>query len=199
MPAFEAVGGMPYWLDLTSSDLRKSSYFYAKLLGWEISQESGDSLYRIARKDGLPVAGFIPQDGAMPDTWVTYFLSDDIVADRAAVQRAGGRALGEAAEVQLGTMSVLADATGGLFGLIEPAGEDSFVAAGEPGTAVWHELTATTGFSGAVDFYHELFGWEIVALDAAEYGYATAMQDGAAFAGLRNAEGQFPPQVPSFW
>ena len=29
--------------------------------------------------------------------------------------------------------------------------------------------------------------------------YATAEEDGAPFAGLWNAEGQFPPQVPSFW
>lgn len=199
MPAFEAIGGMPYWIDLSSSDPRKSSYFYSKLLGWEITQERDDSAYRIARKDGLPVAGIIPQSGAMPDTWVTYFLADDIEADRAKAETSGGRALGDPAEVQLGTMAVLADATGGLFGLIEPAGEDSFVAAGEPGTAVWHELTATTDFTGAIDFYNALFDWEIVALGDDDYGYATAMQDGAAFAGLRDAHGHFPPQVPSFW
>lgn len=200
MPAFEAVGGMPYWIDLSSSDPRKSSYFYSKLLGWEISQERDDSPYLIARKEGLPVAGIIPHDGAMPETWVTYFLADDLTALHHRASELGGRALGEITPVQLGQMAVLADAAGGLFGLIEPAGEDSFVAAGEPGTPVWHEFTATGKFSDAIDFYHELLDWEIATVSAGEdYDYATALTDGSAFAGLRNSEGQFPPQVPSFW
>lgn len=199
MPAFEAVGGMPYWVDLRSSDPRKSAYFYSQLLGWEITQERDDSPYQIARVQGLPVAGILPSDGTTPDTWVTYFLADNLARACDDVIRHGGRVLVEATEVQLGLMAIAADAAGALFGLIEPAGEDSFVAAGEPGTPVWHELSATTNFHEAIDFYHELFDWELVTTEDDEYGYATALMDGAAFAGLRNADGQFPPQVPSFW
>ena len=33
MPAFEAEVGMPYWIDLTTSDPRKSAYFYEQVLG----------------------------------------------------------------------------------------------------------------------------------------------------------------------
>lgn len=198
MPAFAATPGMPYWIDLSSSDVRKSSYFYSQLLGWEISAEREDSSYRIARAEGLPVAGIIPHDGSMPETWVTYFLSDDLDTDLSRVAELGGRVLGTPTEVQLGTMAVLADAAGALFGLIEPAGEDAFVAAGEPGTPVWHELSATSNHAQAVDFYHGLFGWDIMALGEDDR-YATAMEDGAAFAGLRDSEGQFPPQVPGFW
>lgn len=199
MPAFEAIGGMPYWIDLTTSDVRKSAHFYSEILGWEIS---GDE-YKIARVQGLPVAGFIPQpeDGApVPDTWVTYFLADDIDAQVAQITQLGGRVLAEPTEVQLGRMAVLIDAAGAMFGLIEPAGEDAFIAAGEPGTPVWHELTATAGFGKAVDFYHELLGWDMVAMEAGEdFSYTTATAEGAAFAGIWKAEGAFPPQVPSFW
>ncbi|RNE48200.1 VOC family protein [Corynebacterium alimapuense] len=199
MPAFEAIGGMPYWIDLTTSDARKSAHFYSELLGWEIS---GDD-YRIARVQGLPVAGLIPQpaDGSsFPDTWVTYFLADDIDAQVRQVVELGGRVLAEPTDVQLGRMAVLIDAAGAMFGLIEPAGEDAFVAAGEPGTPVWHELTATTGFDDAVDFYHSLLDWELVAMNAGEeFTYTTALAQGAAFAGIWKAEGNFPPQVPSFW
>ncbi|GAB2503177.1 27 kDa antigen Cfp30B [Corynebacterium atrinae] len=199
MPAFEAIGGMPYWIDLTTSDVRKSAAFYSEILGWEISGED----YRVARVQGLPVAGFIPQpaDGApMPDTWITYFLADNLEEQITQVVDLGGRVLAEPTEVQLGRMAVLVDAAGALFGLIEPAGEDSFVAAGEPGTPVWHELTATTGFNQAIDFYHGLFDWELVSMEVGEdFTYSTAMLDGAAFAGIWKAEGNFPPQVPSFW
>jgi predicted enzyme related to lactoylglutathione lyase len=199
MPAFEAVGGMPYWIDLTTSDVRKSARFYSELLGWEISGED----YRIARVQGLPVAGFIPQPeggGGFPDTWVTYFLADDIEGQVEQVKSLGGRVLAEPTEVDLGRMAVLVDAAGALFGLIEPAGEDAFIAAGEPGTPVWHELTATAGFERAVDFYHGLLDWELVAMEAGEdFTYTTAMVEGAPFAGIWKAEGVFPPQVPSFW
>jgi len=199
MPAFEAIGGMPYWIDLTTSDVRKSARFYSEILGWEIT---GDD-YRIARIQGLPVAGFIPQPeegAAIPDTWITYFLADDLDAQIGQITELGGRVLAEPTQVQLGRMAVLVDAAGAIFGLIEPAGEDAFIAAGEPGTPVWHELTATAGFDKAVDFYHGLFDWELVAMAAGEdFAYTTAMADGAAFAGIWKAEGNFPPQVPSFW
>lgn len=200
MPAFEARGGMPYWVELRSNDLRKSKYFYSKLFGWEISQDRGDSPYLIARKEGLPVAGILPSGGSGPDTWVTSFLADDIEQAARDISTAGGRVYSDPVDGQLGTMLVAADNAGALFGLIEPVGEDSFVAAGEPGTPVWHEYSATSKFTDVIDFYHELFGWELVTMDNGEdYGYATALVDGAAFAGLRNAAGFFPPQVPSFW
>ena len=84
MPAFEAEVGMPYWIDLTTSDPRKSAHFYEEMLGWEISAESAEEKpYQMARLQGLPIAGLIPQpeEAPMPDTWVTYFLSKDIAGD----------------------------------------------------------------------------------------------------------------------
>ncbi|WIM67856.1 VOC family protein [Corynebacterium breve] len=193
MPAFEARTGMPYWVDLSTSEVRKSTYFYTKVLGWEID----DAAYRTARVQGLPVAGFLPQpaEATMPDTWVTYFLSGDIDGDTARVAELGGRVLSEPIEVSMGAMSLCVDNAGGLFGLIQPAGEDSFVAAGEPGTPVWHDYTATTGFEEVGDFYRKLFNWETVTRD----GYSLVVEEGGAFAGMRDATGQFPPSVPGFW
>lgn len=194
MPAFEAEVGMPYWIDLTTSEPRKSVNFYEQVLGWEVDSTNE---YRVGRVQGLPIAGFIPQpeQASMPDTWVTYFLSKDIDGDCARAEQLGGRVLVPATQVQLGHMALLVDVAGGMFGLIQPAGADQFVAGGEPGTPVWHELTATTSYQQALDFYGELFNWEVRGGDA----YATAEEEGAPFAGFWNAEGQFPPQVPSFW
>lgn len=201
MPAFAAQGGMPYWIDLRSSDLRKASYFYSQLFGWEINAERDDSPYLIARQEGLPVAGILPNDGTSPDTWVTYFLADDIEQSLRDIATAGGRTFADPVPAQLGLMAVAADVAGALFGLIEPAGEDAFVAAGEPGTVVWHDYSATSRFSEVADFYRKVFDWDIATLDdgSGGYGYATALSDGAAFAGIRDAAAAFPPQVPSFW
>ena len=204
MPAFEAEVGMPYWIDLTTSDPRKSAHFYEQVLGWEISAESQeDNPYQMARLQGLPIAGLIPQpeEAPGPDTWVTYVHSKDIDGDCQRTENLGGRILASPQPVELGHMALLADAAGGMFGLIQPSGPAHFVAGGEPGTPVWHELTATTRFQQAMDFYGELFNWEIRAMESEDenFIYATAEEDGAPFAGLWNAEGQFPPQVPSFW
>ncbi|CAB0626596.1 VOC family protein [Corynebacterium diphtheriae] len=200
MPAFQAEPGMPYWIDLTTSDLRKSTYFYSHVLGWEIEEFGAD--YHLARVQGLPVAGFIkrPENHQQPDTWVTYFMTDNIAADCAEVEKLGGRVLADPMEVRLGQMALVVDNAGGLFGLIQPAGEDAFIAAGEPGTPVWHELTATTNYTKAVEFYPALFGWATATMDTdGSFEYTTAQVDGGAIAGIFNAEGQFPPQVPSFW
>lgn len=171
MPAFEAKPGMPYWQDLASEQPMKAAHFYTQLLGWEVTGES----YRVARMEGLPVAGFLQQPY---DMWVTYFLG----YPGEAIERLGGNVLGTA-EVSLGEMTVCQDPAGALFGLIDPAGEDQFVAAGEPGVPVWHEYVAPS--LSAIDFYGELFDWEI----REEDGYYLALEEGAAFLGMRLAEG----------
>ncbi|WP_267208334.1 VOC family protein [Corynebacterium sp. Marseille-P8863] len=168
MPAFSAEPGMPYWQDLLTPDVQKSTYFYSKLLGWETSGED----YLVAKKEGLPVAGIVP--GERP-AWVTYFLGG------APVEKFGGKVVASS-EVSLGRMQVCQDPAGGLFGLIDPAGEEQFVAAGEPGVPVWYEYSAPD--LAAIDFYGDLFDWEIKESD----GYYLALAEGAPFLGMRVQE-----------
>ncbi|WP_342318819.1 VOC family protein [Corynebacterium mayonis] len=182
MPAFEAMEGMPYWVDLATRDAQKSTYFYSKLLGWEISED----VYRVARMSGLPVAGFIPQldDATMTDAWVIYFFTRDLEGELGRVERLGGTVLASA-DVSLGTMSLCADPAGAVFGLMQPAGEDRFVAAGEPSTPVWHEYVGFDRAKECIDFYAELFDWEV----RREDGYYLALREGAPFLGLRDESG----------
>lgn len=197
MPAFQAANGMPLWIDLTTSDIRKAAHFYSQILGWEVEEiQEG---YRLARMQGMPVAGFVarPEDSGQPDTWVTYFLSEDIVADCARVEELGGRVLAPTTEVHNGQIALVVDTAGAVFGLMTPAAGEHFIAAGEPGTPVWHELTATTDYAKVIEFYPALFSWMTSAMETMEY--TTALADGAAFAGIYNAEGTFPKEIPSFW
>ncbi|MCS4490393.1 VOC family protein [Corynebacterium sp. ES2775-CONJ] len=197
MPAFQSEPGMPYWIDLTTSQMDVSTQFYEKIFGWEIEKISSD--YRLARLQGLPVAGFVerPEQSQQPDTWVTYFQAGDIARSVAHVEELSGQVLTSPRSVKLGSVALLVDPTGALFGLVEPEGEDSFIAAGEPGTPVWHELTATKDFDAALDFYAELFGWALATSE--DHSYATALIDGSGFAGIYNAREEFPPHIPSFW
>ncbi|QPK83333.1 VOC family protein [Corynebacterium qintianiae] len=193
MPAFQALEGMPYWQDLATGDAQKSAYFYSKLLGWDVS---GDA-YRIARKEGLPVAGFISQleDPTMTDAWVTYFLARDVDRVVVGVDKRGGSVLA-VADVSLGRMALCADPAGAVFGVIEPAGEDQFVAAGEPGTPVWHEYVAIDRGRECIDFYAELFDWEVEESE----GYFVVLADGAPFLGMRDESGSADLEgVAGFW
>jgi len=186
MPAFMAEGGMPYWIDLMTSDVRKSSHFYGELLGWDFEELYVG--YRVARVQGLPVAAIVdkPEDSPLPDTWVTYFLADDIEALVQRVKDLGGRVLAEPTDVNLGRMALLVDTSGGLFGAIEPYSEEAFIAAGEPGTPVWHELTCTNHYEEAAKFYRDLFDWVTRSTEAGGFRYTTALVDGAAVVVERN-------------
>ncbi|AKK02076.1 VOC family protein [Corynebacterium epidermidicanis] len=195
MPAFSAHHGMPIWIELSTSDLRKSSHFYREILGWDI--DDTDS-YRIVRAQGLPVAGLVEQvDSTMPDTWVTYFYTENLDETALAVSELGGRVLAEPTDVTRGRVALCVDTAGALFGLMET--DETFVSGGEPGTAVWHELTATTHYAEVGEFYRQLFGWVTTDTDADDFRYTTALEEGAAFAGIWDAQAQFPPHIPSFW
>lgn len=197
MPAFEARHGMPIWVELSTSDIRKTSHFYGQIMGWEVGD--GDQ-YRIAKSQGLPVAGFVAQAEAnMPDAWITYFFTEDLDSTLARVAELGGRVLVDPTDVTRGTIAICVDTAGALFGLMTT--EEIFVAGGEPGTCAWYELTATANYERAVEFYEELFGWVTSAMTGEDnsFNYTTALEDGAPFLGMWDAKGQFPPQVPSFW
>src|SRR5699024_12456842 len=92
----------------------------------------------------LPIVGVIPQpvESTMPDTWVTYYRAGNLDKECQRAEELGGRVLSGPQQVELGQMALLTDAAGALFGLIEPTNTEQFVAAGEPGLPVWHELTA---------------------------------------------------------
>ncbi|MCP1388137.1 VOC family protein [Corynebacterium sp. TA-R-1] len=173
MPAFEALEGMPFWQELVTEQPQKSTYFLSRVFGWEIGTEGADN-YRLARKDGLPVAGVLPLPSGS-SAWVVYFFARGDHSAR--VEELGGTVLGTG-ETPMGAMMLCRDIAGGVFGIIEPAGEESFVAAGEPGVPVWYEYVAPS--TAAIDFYGDLFDWTI----HREGSYFTAEIDGAAFLGL---------------
>src|SRR2546425_13314967 len=102
----EAPIGAPCWIDLFTSDPDKSRAFYGQLFGWT-SEDAGEEYggYINFRKDGVPVAGCMRNDGqsGSPDVWSVYLATDDAKAtvDEAVahggpglVPALGGRPLG---------------------------------------------------------------------------------------------------------
>ena len=136
MPAFFASEGMPFWNELRTYDLERSSDFYRGLFGWEI--DSADSSgYYYARKQGMPIAGIIPVSSDtgsaaqhQPNRWMLSFLTDDVraVADRS---REHGGTAGEPVDGPRGPMVAATDIVGAQLGFIHSVSEP-FIAGGEP-------------------------------------------------------------------
>ncbi|KKO83078.1 VOC family protein [Corynebacterium otitidis] len=196
MPAFRATDGLPFWLDLLPADAEASAGFFKRVLGWDVGAP-GEGGLRAARRGGLPVAGLREAEPGRTPSWVVYFHHPDLDGAAAAVERLGGRLLSPilpAGTPSGGDLLLAADPQGGVFGLMAPGGED-FVAAGEPGTPVWHELPVAGELEATARFYGELLGWDVSVDDpggGAAPAFAVAAAEGAPFAGFFPAPAGLP-------
>jgi predicted enzyme related to lactoylglutathione lyase len=205
MPSPDITPGAPCWIDLMTSDTTKARQFYGDLFGWEF--EAGDQEtyggYLTARKNGKTVAGIMQKQedqAAMPDVWSTYLRSDDAAATAAAVTANGGQVYVEPMDVpEQGHMAFFGDATGAAIGVWQPREMRGYELVAEPGAAAWHELHAKD-YDAAVTFYQKVFGWDTdVMSDTPEFRYTTLGAGDSAKAGIMDASGYLPPEVPSTW
>jgi predicted enzyme related to lactoylglutathione lyase len=205
MPSPEITPGAPCWIDLMTSDIAKARRFYGELFGWEY--ETGDEEkyggYTTARKNGKTVAGLMQKDedqAGMPDVWSTYLRSDDAEATAAAVTANGGQVYMPPMDVpEQGHMAIFGDASGAAIGIWQPREMRGFELVAEPGAAAWHELH-TKDYDAAVKFYQDVFAWETdVMSDTPEFRYTTLGAGDSAKAGILDASGYLPAEVPSSW
>jgi predicted enzyme related to lactoylglutathione lyase len=136
----------------------------------------------------------------MPDVWSTYLRSEDAAATVEAATRNGGQVyMGPMDVPEQGRMAMIADATGASVGVWEPAEMKGYELAAEAGAPAWHELH-TKDYSTAVKFYQDVFGWDTeVMSDTPEFRYTTLGAGDAAKAGIMDASGYLPAEVPSNW
>jgi predicted enzyme related to lactoylglutathione lyase len=205
MPTPEIRPGDPCWIDLMTSDPETAKSFYGELFGWTF--ETGDQEtyggYISAAKDGKPVAGIMQKQedqAGMPDVWSTYLATDDASAAASAVVEHGGQIYLEPMDVpEQGQMAFFADPSGAAFGVWQLREHRGFQIAAEPGSPVWHELHAKD-YPSAVRFYQDVFGWETdVMSDAPDFKYTTLGAGYDARAGIIDASGYLPEQIPSHW
>jgi predicted enzyme related to lactoylglutathione lyase len=183
--------GAPIWIDLASSNVERSQDFYSAVFGWTFESaglEYGG--YVTASLNGRPVAGVKYNDPQwqVPDGWTTYFHTTDIKATLDKAIAAGGQACTESVEPMRigdrGLMDMLTDPTGAFFGLWQPIEHKGFELVNENGAPAYHQLT-TRDYGKALDFYREVFGWEVQTVsDTDEFRYSTANFDGEALLGV---------------
>ncbi|MEO3932009.1 VOC family protein [Micrococcaceae bacterium Sec7.4] len=205
MPTPDHSNGAPCWIDLMTSDTEKAKSFYGALFGWTF--ETGDQEkyggYITARKNGKSVAGMMQkqaEQAGFPDVWSTYLRTDDARTTVKSAAEHGGQVYMEPMDVpEQGSMAMVGDATGAAVGIWQPGEMKGYELAAEAGTAAWHELH-TKDYATAVKFYQDVFGWDTFVLsDTPEFRYTTLGAGDAAKAGIMDASGYLPAEVPSNW
>ena len=163
------------WYELLTPDQDAARSFYEKVVGWTIDISADNEMdYRMINSASGPIAGSMTltadmQSGGMPPCWLGYIAVDNVDDVVEATTAAGGAVHMEPHDLDgVGRIAFLADPSGALFYVMKPvppadnpdASSNSF-AATEPlvGHCAWNEL-ASSDPAAALNFYHELFGWE---------------------------------------
>jgi predicted enzyme related to lactoylglutathione lyase len=132
--------------------------------------------------------------------WSTYLRSDDAAATAEAVTANGGQVYMPPMDVpEQGHMAIFGDASGAAVGVWQPREMRGYELVAEPGAAAWHELH-TKDYDAAVKFYQNVFKWETdVMSDTPDFRYTTLGAGDSAKAGIMDASGYLPAEVPSNW
>lgn len=189
MPAFFASEGMPVWNELRTYDLDRSLDFYHGLFGWDIDSADNSGYYYV-RKQGMPIAGIVSvtvDTETIPmNQWMLSFLTDDVRAVAHRSHEHGGTA-GEPVDGPRGPMVAATDIIGAQLGFIQPASEP-FIAGGEPGTPVWHELAAILRDGVSIDdvatYYAQVARWNTMLHGEGPQKVITAVSEGGVYAGV---------------
>jgi uncharacterized protein len=193
--------GAPIWIDLLTSELDRAQQFYGTVFGWTFESAGPEyGGYVNAFKDGRPVAGLMGNTPEMtsPDGWTTYLHTADINATVAVATAAGGVSCVAPMEIKdKGWMGLLTDPTGAFFGLWQPTGHKGFEVINEHGAPMYFSLM-TRDYGKVLDFYREVFDWQIEAVsDTDEFRYSTANFGGEALLGVMDGTTDLPEGVPS--
>jgi len=204
MPTRErAPIGAPCWVDLMTSDVDGARAFYSRVFGWTAEDPDPEfGGYFSFLKDGIAVAGCMTNMAGegVPDMWQVYLSTEDAEAAVAQATELGGQAIVPPMQVgELGKMAVILDAGGAAIGMWQPMAFAGLALYDEPGAPRWFELN-TKSYDGAAEFYRRVFGWTTeVMSDTPEFRYTVAVNDGENLAGIMDASGFLPAEVPSHW
>lgn len=162
------VRGRFVWHELLTSDPGAAQQFYSTICGWRIEQWDKDSNYSMFVGPNAPVGGVLQlPDHAMgtgdQPKWLAYLATEDVDATVEKAVGLGARVLQQSgATPGGGRYAVLADPQGACFGVYGSTNASPPPAQGVArGEFSWHEL-ATSDYEAALEFYTELFGWELL-------------------------------------
>jgi predicted enzyme related to lactoylglutathione lyase len=154
--------GTPSRVVLTPADIDKAQTFYQGLFGWEYDKPSEQhGPYVTARLNGDVVAALEPalgNDSPAP-RWVTYIAADDAATVTSRITALGGSILVPPTKIASdGSMAVVADPGGAVFGLWQAEGLIGVERYNEPGALFWNEARVRDYDAGRT-FYADVFNY----------------------------------------
>lgn len=155
------------WIDLMTSDLDAAKQFYSAVFGWEYSDnDMGDgATYSMAQIDGTDVAGLMNSDQG--PHWNNYIAVESAADNAEAAKEAGATIIQEPIEVPgSGHMAVFQDPTGAIVSTWQAGDHPGAGIVNQHGALSWNDLQ-TDDVGKAVDFYTDVFGWEVAPVENA--------------------------------
>jgi predicted enzyme related to lactoylglutathione lyase len=153
------------WRELMTDDVDAARRFYADLFAWSWKGEpmGPAGTYWLASRGERQVAGVTgkPPGVAMPSSWSSYVLVDDVDGCAARCRAEGGRVLKEPMDIPgVGRFAVLADRWGAAFLPFRSSVDEPPPPRGmpPPGTFCWETLV-TPDVEGAIAFYGRVVGF----------------------------------------
>jgi predicted enzyme related to lactoylglutathione lyase len=193
--------GTPSWIDLGSPDVDASVEFYGGLFGWTADPGSPEfGGYRMLRNKGKQVAGVGPlMNPQQPPAWTTYVSVEDAKATSQKAKAAGAQVLVEPMQVgDAGSMAILQDPTGAVFGLWQPDQHKGSEVFNTPVSLTWNELS-TRDVDAAKRFYSAVFGWDPHTHGEGGQAYTEWHLGGKSIGGMMETPAQVPAAVPPYW
>jgi len=196
-----SVHGRFIWQELVTDDMAGAGSFYSKVIGWRLQAGTHPGgRYSILATERGGVGGVTSltdearQSGGRAH-WLPYVGAENVDATAAKAERHGGRIVHAASDIEdVGRYAVLTDPQGATFGIYRPrspAAADKSPA--RPGEVAWQEL-ATSDLEGALRFYGELFGWQVLRrMEMGSAGtYVIFGRDGVQQGGMHKLSAQAP-------
>jgi uncharacterized protein len=190
------------WTDLATTDQDGAKQFYSRLFGWEaVDNPVGDgmvySMMQIGGKDTAAISTQPDQqrEAGVPPLWNSYVTVDSADAAADSAQKLGATVHAPAFDVMdVGRMAVIGDPQGAFFMVWEPKRHIGASLVNAPGALAWNEL-ATPDMDASADFYRELFGWQIEAMEGGGMPYLLIQNGGQSNGGIRPAQ----ENEPTYW
>jgi uncharacterized protein len=113
------VPGALTWNELASPDPGVSADFYGSLFGWTVEDVEGSPMrYLMIENDGRRNGGIRELgDEPAPPHWMPYFGSDDVASAVERTNGLGGTVLAGPVDIAMGTIGVIRDPQGAIFGI----------------------------------------------------------------------------------
>ena len=193
------------WLDLGTFNMDAASEFYSALFNWEIlrnnSQETGQySMFLVNQK---PVAGFYPLmqeqiDNHVPSHWMPYIKTDNIAETVSKAKENGANIIADVMTVpNEGSMALIQDSEGGMFGLWQPLNHIGSAYKDIPGAMCWFEYGCHNR-EKSIEFYQNVFGWSNETSQMGETLYTTFLSENGMVGGLYELPENMQ-EIPNHW